>query len=236
MSALRDALEQAFSGLEFEENAAAAAGEGEWSWFRWLATTTADQHSEREAELARLRAAGDPLAEVAADLKRDHDMPPNKDRRNYNYRMGWWDAIRHAAKVVERKAREVRAGGVADTPARDQGDPLPMFAAERLFDQRDEGIEKARRYRLAWLSARRRANRGWLNYHAAVGALDATNPQGVPCPKCDLDAPREKPVSSHYATLNALAELSGRSTDGRLRDAIARVRDALWDEVEDGRQ
>lgn len=180
MSALRDALEQAFSGPEFEENAAAAAGEGEWSWFRWLATTTADQHSECEAELARLRAAG--------------------------------------------------------TPARDQGDPLPMFAAERLFDQRDEGIEKARRYRLAWLSARRRANRGWLNYHAAVGALDATDPQGVPCPRCDLDAPRGKPVSSHYASLNALAELSGRSTDGRLRDAIARVRDALWDELEDGRQ
>ena len=31
------AVSEAFSGDEFEENAAAAAGEGEWSWFHWLA-------------------------------------------------------------------------------------------------------------------------------------------------------------------------------------------------------
>ena len=34
------AQEAAFSGDEYEENAAAAAGEGEWSWFKWLATST----------------------------------------------------------------------------------------------------------------------------------------------------------------------------------------------------
>lgn len=46
------------------------------------------------------------LREVAADLKRNHDMPPNKDRRNYGFRMGWWDGVHHAAKVVERAASE----------------------------------------------------------------------------------------------------------------------------------
>lgn len=39
---VRAALAAAFSGDEYEENAAAAAGEGEWSWFKWLATTTVD--------------------------------------------------------------------------------------------------------------------------------------------------------------------------------------------------
>ena len=37
-----DALREAFSGDEFAENAQAAAGEGEWSWFRWLAMTTVE--------------------------------------------------------------------------------------------------------------------------------------------------------------------------------------------------
>lgn len=37
-----DALTEAFSGDDFEENAQAAAGEGEWSWFRWLAVTTVE--------------------------------------------------------------------------------------------------------------------------------------------------------------------------------------------------
>lgn len=37
---LRDRMATAFSGGQFEENAAAAAGEGEWSWFRWLALST----------------------------------------------------------------------------------------------------------------------------------------------------------------------------------------------------
>ena len=37
-----EALGAAFSGDVFEENAAAAAGEGEWSWFRWLAVTTVE--------------------------------------------------------------------------------------------------------------------------------------------------------------------------------------------------
>lgn len=35
-------LAAAFSGEEYEENAAAAAGEGEWSWFRWLALAALD--------------------------------------------------------------------------------------------------------------------------------------------------------------------------------------------------
>lgn len=38
-----NALREAFSGDEFEENARAAAGEGEWSWFRWLAVTTVEK-------------------------------------------------------------------------------------------------------------------------------------------------------------------------------------------------
>lgn len=55
------------------------------------------------AEIRRLRAA---LADVAADLYRNHDMPPRKDSRSYSYRNGWWDGVHHAAKVVERAARE----------------------------------------------------------------------------------------------------------------------------------
>lgn len=136
-----------------------------------------------------------------------------------------------------------------------QYEQLPEFAAERLFDQRDEAIEQARRYRLAWLSARRRANRGWLNYHAAIGVLDAvgnvdlaaTNLPGVACfdhrevgvvrdcMRCDtarLYPPRRASDSSHGIALEVLAQLSERSTDGRLRDAIAQARSALWDEVE----
>lgn len=45
------AVERAFTGDEFEENAAAAAGEGEWSWFRWLAVSSArDLPSEHRDE------------------------------------------------------------------------------------------------------------------------------------------------------------------------------------------
>lgn len=40
-----EALRQAFSGDEFEENAAAAAQEGEWSWFKWLAVSTIESLS-----------------------------------------------------------------------------------------------------------------------------------------------------------------------------------------------
>lgn len=54
--------------------------------------------------------AAELLAEVAADLYRNHDMPPNKDSRNYGYRMGWWDAVHHAAKVVERAAKAAAEG------------------------------------------------------------------------------------------------------------------------------
>lgn len=43
---------------------------------------------------------------VAATLKRDHDMPPNKDRWRYDYRMGWWDAVHHAAEVLRRGIAE----------------------------------------------------------------------------------------------------------------------------------
>lgn len=167
---------------------------------------------------------------------------------------------------------------------------LPEFATERLFDQRDAAIDQRRRYRRAWMSARRRANRGWLNYHAAIGILDATDRgevgtgaggdgdpaqteatlrvnRSVDCPeapaqahplaatdlpevacfdhrevgvvrdcmRCDtarLDPPRKKSDSSHDIALEVLARLSEQSTDGRLRDAIALVRSALWDEVE----
>lgn len=42
LAAARSSLDEAFRGDEYEENAAAAAGEGEWSWFRWLALTTLD--------------------------------------------------------------------------------------------------------------------------------------------------------------------------------------------------
>jgi hypothetical protein len=55
------------------------------------------------------------------------------------------------------------------------------------------------------------------------------------CPWCDtarLDPPIETTVSSHDIALEVLARLSERSTNGRLRDAIAQVRSALWDEVE----
>jgi hypothetical protein len=51
------------------------------------------------------------------------------------------------------------------------------------------------------------------------------------CMRCDVDPPRKASDSSRVA-LEVLAQLSGRSTDGRLRDAIALVRSALWDEVE----
>lgn len=39
------ALREAFSGDEYEENAAAAAGEAEWSWFKWLATNAVEDPS-----------------------------------------------------------------------------------------------------------------------------------------------------------------------------------------------
>lgn len=43
----------------------------------------------------------------------------------------------------------------------------------------------------------------------------------------------EAPAQAHLsAALEVLADLSSRSTDGRLSDAIAIVRSALWDEVE----
>jgi hypothetical protein len=178
-----------------------------------------------------------------------------------------------------------RLHGVDGHTQADRGVALPGFATDRLFDQRDDAIERARRYRLAWLSAQRRANRGWLNYHAAIGILDATDREGVgtgagedatgqdtgtawvtrsvdcpeapaqahplaatdlpgvacfdhrwvgvvrDCMRCDVDPPRKASDSSRVA-LEVLAQLSGRSTDGRLRDAIALVRSALWDEVE----
>lgn len=66
---------------------------------------------------------------------------------------------------------------------------MPEFAWQRLFDQRDAAKDERRRYRLAWLSARRRANRGWLNYHAAEGAL-----------LYHLDAPRELSESGSELT------------------------------------
>lgn len=54
--------------------------------------------------------AASALRDVAADLYRNHDMPPNKDGRSYSYRMGWWDGVHHAAKVVERAARVTPRG------------------------------------------------------------------------------------------------------------------------------
>ena len=48
------------------------------------------------------------LEESSVRLTRDHTMPPNKDRRNYNYRMGWWDAINKAGSVLDQHARTVR--------------------------------------------------------------------------------------------------------------------------------
>lgn len=61
----------------------------------------------------RERAAAErALREVAADLYRNHDMPPKKDARSYSYRNGWWDGVHHAAKVAERAARD----GVAVKP------------------------------------------------------------------------------------------------------------------------
>jgi hypothetical protein len=38
----RAALAEAFTGDDYEENAQEAAGDGEWSWFRWLALSTLD--------------------------------------------------------------------------------------------------------------------------------------------------------------------------------------------------
>lgn len=44
-----DLLDATFRGDLFEENAMGAASEGEWTWFRWLATSTLRERADREA-------------------------------------------------------------------------------------------------------------------------------------------------------------------------------------------
>ena len=48
----RERIAEAFRGDEYEDNAAAAAGEGEWSWWRWLVLNapTRPARAAREAE------------------------------------------------------------------------------------------------------------------------------------------------------------------------------------------
>jgi hypothetical protein len=46
-------------------------------------------------------------AKVAAwaHVVRDHTMPPNKDSHGYDYRMGWWDSIVQADRIIQRGIR-----------------------------------------------------------------------------------------------------------------------------------
>ncbi|MDF9717374.1 hypothetical protein [Nocardioides sp. ChNu-99] len=66
--ALAEALRDVFRGDEYEENAAAAAGEGEWSWFAWLAAT-AGVDAVLDALAARPAPSGD--ADLAARVQAD---------------------------------------------------------------------------------------------------------------------------------------------------------------------
>lgn len=74
----------------------------------WLARAAQD----------RARLAAGPMRAVAAELYRDHSMPPNKDRKGYPYRMGWWDGVYHAAKILERAARALDTAAAQDTDQR----------------------------------------------------------------------------------------------------------------------
>lgn len=47
----------------------------------------------------------DDLRAAWAHVVRDHDMPPNKDQRGYDYRMGWWDAVIHLDRILTRGLR-----------------------------------------------------------------------------------------------------------------------------------
>ena len=67
-------------------------------------TTADDWLAAHDAEVAA-RA----LRDISAVLYRDHDMPPNKDSHGYDYRMGWWDGVHHAAKFAKDRARADRA-------------------------------------------------------------------------------------------------------------------------------
>lgn len=64
-----------------------------------------------------------------AHVVRDHDMPPNRDRRGYDYRMGWWDAVAYADRILTRGLR-----ACADCPG--DLDPAPA----PTDNQRDDGL------------------------------------------------------------------------------------------------
>ena len=66
---------------------------------------------------------GDALREAVAEMVRDHTMPPNKDRRGYDYRMGWWDAVTFLDSLVKRRVRAASENGTpADPP--ESNDPV----------------------------------------------------------------------------------------------------------------
>lgn len=72
------------------------------------------------------------LETVAADLYRNHDVPPRKDSRSYSYRNGWRDGVHHAAKVVERAART--QSGVTLAADREIGKPDQYVCCEIALD------------------------------------------------------------------------------------------------------
>lgn len=92
---------------------------GHWDFRDDAAPTEAARVFVREVQRIVGNPTSEALAAVAADLYRNHDMPPRKDSRSYSYRNGWWDGVHHAAKVVERAASDVSTPPAQPTPGGD---------------------------------------------------------------------------------------------------------------------
>ncbi|MDN7120267.1 hypothetical protein INN71_02560 [Nocardioides sp. ChNu-153] len=108
--ALAEALRDVFRGDEYEENAAAAAGEGEWSWFAWLAAT-AGVDAVLDALAARPAPSGDAdLAARVQELADEWDAP---------YDIGAFstpDAYEEAVRDCAARLRALLADQPAATP------------------------------------------------------------------------------------------------------------------------
>lgn len=75
-----------------------------------LRATVSDEHAARIVARAKELESAESAAlrEAVAEMVRDHTMPPNKDQRGYDYRMGWWDAVTYLDSLVKRRVREAR--------------------------------------------------------------------------------------------------------------------------------
>lgn len=89
----------------------------------WRATVNVERAraDALTADLAAARAERDVIREAVAVMVRDHTMPPNKDRRGYDYRMGWWDAVTYLDTLVKRRLRALLSAAPTDSGPQGSG-------------------------------------------------------------------------------------------------------------------